>query len=480
MRRTTRLYWVALVLSLILLGGTTVFNPAASAHQPEAGRAPQVAAPVVPADGTEALPPGAVIQTVLSNMTYPIAMAFDPQGRLFYTEKTTGNVRLFANGVLQVNPVITFTVDNCSERGLLGIAVDPQFNSNHYIYVYYTAASGCGNTTNNVARFVESNGAGSNPAIIFSSPQTAGNHNGGNIHFGPDGKLYIIIGENANPANSQDVTAKNGKMHRINADGTIPADNPVFTQTGALPSLYAMGLRNSFDFTFDPLDTTAPYRIFASENGPTCDDELNRIEPAYNYGWRPSYPCDDASPSPTYNTIPPLWFVPNGACCIAPTGITVYTGYQIPQWQNQLFMASYNDSVFHHFYLNAGRTLVTAANAVQGVTANTDIETGPDGALWYIEGGGYSTGTLKRIVAPVLRGHVTWEGRPAQPNALNQLPITLTLRLGATSTSYPNLSADASGVFTVPVSTLPNGDYTWWAKGPQYQATSGTVSLSGA
>src|SRR5205823_13036015 len=133
---------------------------------------------------------------------------------------------------------------------------------------------------------------GSNPVIIFSSPQTAGNHNGGNIHFGPDGKLYISIGDNADAANAQDVTVKNGKMHRINTDGTFPTDNPVFTQTGALPSLYVMGLRNSFDFVMDPFTPLSPYpRIFASENGPNCDDEMNRIEAGYNYGWRDNYAC---------------------------------------------------------------------------------------------------------------------------------------------------------------------------------------------
>ncbi len=354
------------------------------------------AALAAPADGTESLPPGASIETVLPNMNLPIAMAFDPSGRLFYTEKT-GAVRLFTNGTLQTDPVITFNADSGGERGLLGIAIDPNFNSNHYIYVYYTCAvgPGCASTENRVVHFTENNGVGSNPVTIFASPQTAPNHNGGNIHFGPDGKLYISIGDNANAANSQDVTVKNGKMHRINPDGTIPPDNPVFTQTGALPSLYVMGLRNTFDFVFDP---PTPGRIFASENGPSCDDEMNRIEAGYNYGWRASYPCDDGNPSPVYNTIPPLWHLPSAQCCEAPTGITVYSGSQIPQWQNGLFMVTYNTGKLRHFYLDPSRTFVTATNVVLGVAPNMDIETGPDGALWYMEGGGYSPGTLKRIV----------------------------------------------------------------------------------
>ena len=434
-----------------------------------------------PLDGTETLPPGASIQTVLPGMTQPIAMAFDPQGRLFYTERNTGNVRLFANGILQANPVIHFDVDTCSERGLLGITLDPDFNTNHYIYVYYTALSGCGSTENRVVRFVESNGVGSNPVETFDSPQTAGNHNGGNIHFGQDGKLYITVGDNANAGNAQNVQVKNGKIHRLNPDGTIPPGNPVFTPTGALPSLYARGLRNSFDFGLDTLDAVAPYRIFASENGPNCDDELNRIEPGYNYGWRSSYPCGDTG-SP-YNTIPPLWSLPSGQCCVAPTGVHVYTGHQIPQWQGHLFMAAYNNQSLRHVYLDTSRTQATAVNVVQGVSVGTDLETGPDGALWYIEGGGYAPGTLKRIVGsstPVLMGHLTWEGRPVQPHAANQQPLTLTLQMGTTVTHYPDRTTAATGVFTVPVGTLPNGVYTWWVKGPRWLASSGTVALSGA
>ena len=352
-----------------------------------------------PTDGTEPLPPGATINTLLTGLDQPVAMAFDPQGRLFFTEKASGNVRLYQKGALNPSPVIHFAVNSETERGLLGIAIDPNFNANHYIYVYYTCAvgPGCPVLENRVARFAENNGVGSNPVTIFNSPQTAGNHNGGNIHFGPDGKLYITVGDNANAANSQDVTVKNGKIHRINPDGTIPSDNPVFTQTGALPSLFAMGLRNSFDFAFDPVGTRG---LFASENGPGCDDELNRIVGGYNYGWRDNYPCDDPNPNMEYNSILPLWFLTTSVCCEAPTGVAFYTGNAVPQWHNELFMATYNTRRLRHVYLDSTRTRPTAVNIVQGPEATSDIETGPDGALWYIEGGGYETGTLRRIVGP--------------------------------------------------------------------------------
>jgi hypothetical protein len=154
-----------------------------------------------------------------------------PPGGLFCTEKDTGNVRLYVNGALQPDPVIHFTVNNENECGLLGIAIDPNFEQNHYIYVYYSCLPGqsCDSSENRVARFVESDGRGSNPTTIFAasaiSPQNQ--HNGGNIHFGPDGKLYISIGDNAYPANSQNVAG----LHERYTASILTAACPPTTRT---------------------------------------------------------------------------------------------------------------------------------------------------------------------------------------------------------------------------------------------------------
>jgi glucose/arabinose dehydrogenase len=369
-------------------------------------------------------------------------MAFDPSGRLFYTEKT-GAVRLFTNGQLQPEPVISFSVSAIVERGLLGITIDPAFSTNRYIYVYYTSteSGGCSGfaVENRVVRFTENNGAGAGPTTIFTACQTAGNHVGGNIHFGPDGKLYVSVGDNADPGNSQDLTSRNGKLHRLNPDGSPPTDNPVFTQTGALPTLYAIGLRNSFDFTFDPV---VRGRIFASENGPGCDDETNRIEAGYNYGWRSGYPCDSFDPDPRFNTIAPLWYLPSSICCIAPTGIEVYRGSQIPQWQNHLFMANYSGGALYHFTLNAERTLASSITRVGDVQANMDILTGPDGAFYYMEGGGYQSGTLKRIVGQAQPPPPTASPtvRPATPGPAPTIP-------GSAARRFPETGKTVTGLF---------------------------------
>jgi aldose sugar dehydrogenase len=443
-----KIRWFAAIMGLVALGCASVALWPGGRGYAAAPLGPSLASAPL-GDGTETLPAGTSIQTVLPNMNQPVALAFDPNGRLFYTERATGRVRLFESGALQPSAVITFAVNASGERGLLGLAIDPNFNANRYIYVYYTCnpgSAGCPTLENRVARFTENGGVGSNPTTIFTSPQTAQFHNGGNIHFGPDGKLYVTIGDDQTAGNSQDVTVKNGKIHRINSDGTIPSDNPVFTQTGALPSLYAMGLRNSFDFTFDPL---TPGRIFASENGPGCDDEMNRIEARYNYGWRSSYPCDDDNPSPQYNTIRPLWYL-GSTCCEAPTGIMVYTGSQIPQWQGHLFMANFNTGDMRHFYLNPSRTLVDTTNIVQGVVANMDLVTGPDGAFYYVEGGGEAPGTLKRIVG---------SGGPTNTPIATSSPTNTPLpTLTRTSTATRTVTSTPSGTST-PIPT-PTGTIT--------------------
>ena len=404
-------------LALITLA-LIVLTPAGTGAQPEP---------------KEPLPTGARIETVLREMRQPVAMVFDPAGRLFYTERT-GAVRRFANGQLQPNPVISFGVSTNSERGLLGIALDPDFNNNRLVYVFYSCgpAQECPEQQQRVVRFVENNGVGSNPSLLFTSPDDNGcaNHDGGNIHFGPDGKLYITLGDDGcTPSNSQDLSVKQGKIHRINPDGSIPQDNP-FPQA-PVRSIYAIGLRNSFDFTFDPI---VRGRIFASENGPGCDDEMNRIEAGFNYGWRPGYPCDDANPDPRFNNIRPLWFLSSSNCCLAPTGITVYTGQQIPQWRNHLFMANYNGGVLYHYTLNADRTLAAETRIVEGVVASMDILTGPDGALYYLEGGGYQNGTLKRIVGP---------GQPAATPTPGPAPTIP----GSGSRVFPETGNPVRGIF---------------------------------
>src|SRR5947209_7308270 len=154
------------------------------------------------------------------------AMAFAPDGRLFICVKT-GQLRVIKNGALLAAPFVSLSVDPNGERGLLGVAFDPNFSSNQFVYLYYTTSTSP--IHNRISRFT-ANGdvaaASSEAPLMDLENLSATNHNGGAIHFGPDGKLYAGVGENANSANAQTLSNRLGKILRINSDGSIPTDNP--------------------------------------------------------------------------------------------------------------------------------------------------------------------------------------------------------------------------------------------------------------
>jgi glucose/arabinose dehydrogenase len=162
----------------------------------------------------------------LSNTT---AMALHPDGRIFVCQQT-GQLRVIKNNVVLTTPFITLNVNSSGERGLLGVTFDPNYATNRFVYVYYTATTPT--IHNRVSRFTANAAnedvavAGSEAVLLDLETLSATNHNGGAIHFGPDGKLYIAVGENAVPTNAQSLANRLGKILRINSDGTIPADNP--------------------------------------------------------------------------------------------------------------------------------------------------------------------------------------------------------------------------------------------------------------
>ena len=341
----------------------------------------------------ESLPPHTLLESYVLNLQQPVSMAIASDGRIFFTERT-GDVRLIdAGGSLQPSAVKSFDVDTCSERGLLGIALHPDFESNGRVYVYYSANAGppCADSTNRAAYFEVSGGIGGPHTDIFISPAVgAGNHNGGNIHFGPDGLLYISVGDDSSTANSQDLTVHNGKMHRVGPEGEIPLGNPFDDGPGPnVDSIWALGLRNSFDFAFDPFNGN----LLASENGPNSNDEVNLIAASGNYGWPDCSGTTDCG-NPAYS--PALWaWTPT----IAPTGIELYSGQQIASWRGELFMCDFNTNTLRHLYLSESRDSIVGEAAVSGASCTLDVQTGPDGGLYFLDGGGYSNGDLMRIVA---------------------------------------------------------------------------------
>jgi len=216
---------------------------------------------------------------VYSGLSFPVSFRFAPDGRIFFNEKNTGNIQIIQGGSVLATPFATLPVaTDGEEQGLLGLALDPAFSVNGFVYVYYTY-SDRPYYHGRITRFTATGNTGIDPLLIFDvrdpSPATT-NHNGGYLRFGPDGKLFVQVGEFADSNQAQNLTSNAGKILRINSDGSTPSDNPF---AGSL--VYAYGIRNGFGMDFDPNDG----KLVETEAGPSSDDQINIIQPGRNYGW---------------------------------------------------------------------------------------------------------------------------------------------------------------------------------------------------
>ncbi len=237
---------------------------------------------VAPTGTPPARTPAAGVQVLVTGLQTPWAIDFAPDGRTFVTERP-GRIRIIKDGQLQQDPWITLSVAQVGEAGLLGLALDPQFNLNGFAYVAYTYRTQSGGLENRLVRLREdpATGKGAVDKVLLDKVAAGTNHDGGRVKFGPDGKLYWTMGETFNRSLAQDLSSLNGKILRLNADGTIPADNP-----SPDSPIYSYGHRNPQGLAWQP-DTG---RLYATEHGPSgekgcCQDEVNLIEPGKNYGW---------------------------------------------------------------------------------------------------------------------------------------------------------------------------------------------------
>lgn len=373
----------ALILTALLCGGCT--DPTS---------------PTDPTDPTEPTPPpsgsGRFVATLLLALPdFASAMVFTGEGRILYTEKggfggvRNASVRLIEDGVLASAPVITFAdVDTRSERGLLGIALDPDYAANRLVYVFYTHAR---SNRNRVARFRDDRmgqTAADSTVVLGDLPaDDCGNHQGGGIGFGLDGMLYVSVGDNGcNRCLSQDDRSLAGKILRFTRDGGVPDDNPFASAPFPRSAFFATGLRNSFDFTIHPQTG----EIVASENGPSRNDEINHIVAGQNYGW-PFFQCGNnqgnvcSFPQPVQK--PPL------RChetVIAPTGVTFYDGTAYPaEFRGSLFYGDFNTGGLRRLVLAADADSVRTEDQqfLSGFGSIIDIVEGPDGLLYVLTDG---------------------------------------------------------------------------------------------
>jgi len=330
--------------------------------------------------------PAVQLAPVQTGLAWPIALAFASDGRIFFAERNTGSIRIIEGGALL--PTLFYTLTNTAtagERGLLGLALDPGFPSTAYVYAYQTYNDAANGTIyNRIVRISANGNVGTSHTVILPMPPLSGatNHNGGVIAFGPDGKLWAVAGENANPSLAQSPMSLLGKVLRMNSDGSAASDNPFYGSLSWENLVYTYGHRNMFGIAWHPVTG----RAYVTENGPTCNDEVNLLAAESNFGWGPTATCG-SPPAPPANTnrdgpspvLPLDWWTPT----IAPTNAAFYTGSLLPQSRNHLMFGAYNDARLRELALSAdGMTVVNETTLLTAPSGILDVEMGRDGFLW--------------------------------------------------------------------------------------------------
>ncbi len=306
------------------------------------------------------------LETVHEGLNTPVALAFAPDGRFFYNELQAGGVRIIKDGTVLPTPFVSLTVVGRNEMGLLGLALDPDFSAEPFVYVFYTYQDGDG-TFNRLSRFPALSDVAGLEEVLLNRLPANDFHNSGRVGFGPDGFLYASLGDTGDKLQSQDPQTLPGKILRLHRNGTLPTDNPF------LPSYtYLYGIRNVFGFDFSPDGT-----LFFTENGPRGNDEVNRGFRGENYGW-PEVQGDD--PNPLF--VPPLAvFSP----AIVPTGLGFYTGDRLGPAHTQVpYFGSWNFGRLYRLVENASADQGFSVQLVlsPGLGGVLDVVNGPDGYLY--------------------------------------------------------------------------------------------------
>ena len=264
------------------------------------------------------------VEIVADNLKIPWELVFAPDGRIFFTERD-GNLWVIENESMEL--VATFPASHTSEGGLLGLALDPEFEKNNFLYLYQTYFD-FELHHNKVVRYTVSNNQLTDEQILIDKIPGAVWHDGGRIKFGPDEKIYITTGDSTNANLSQKIDSLAGKILRINADGTIPSDNPFESSP-----VFSYGHRNP-----QGIDWNENGILVSSEHGPSGEkgyahDEINVIEPGKNYGW----PVIVGDSNNLEYTNPILH---SGDVTWAPSGLLYYDSDKIPEWKGMFLVAA--------------------------------------------------------------------------------------------------------------------------------------------
>src|SRR6185369_15764593 len=317
--------------------------------------------------------PGARIETLARGVDTPWAIAFAPDGRIFFTERP-GRIRVIKDGALQSAPWAAIDVYESGESGLMGLALDPSFAQNRFVYAAYTYRDGEGKAKNRLVRLRDENGRGALDKILLDNVAAANNHDGGRVKFGPDGKLYFTTGDAQQDKLAQDLKSLNGKILRMNSDGSVPADNPFSNSP-----VYSYGHRNAQGLAWEPQSG----RLYATEHGPSglpcCHDEVNLIEAGKNYGWPAIYgdQTKNAMVAPVLQSGNDTW---------APAGATFFTRKNHPWAGSFLFTGLRGQALYRAIFDAKEPRKVALFERIyeRRFGRLRDVAEGPDGALYLL------------------------------------------------------------------------------------------------
>jgi aldose sugar dehydrogenase len=324
-------------------------------------------------------------EDVATGLDNPWSLVFAPDGRLFFTEPP-GRLRVITNTGLVAQPVLDISSQSAGfEAGLTGMDLDPGFSSNGILYIHF-----CSNLADGlhcrIARVQVTGNTGTLGAVLFDYKAQAADHTGGRLIVGPDHLLYLSTGDHDTPTTAQDLTSMNGKVLRMNLDGSPAAGNPFPSNS----FVYALGFRDPQGLAFD-----SSGQLYGTDHGPTSNDEVNIIFAGSNYGW-PT--CVGACSNPAF-VDPVRLFSPETA---APSGMTFYQGTIIPGWNGSMLIGLLglaNNTFAHHvhqIFLNGpGGRVVTMEQILwrDKFGRIRDVVEGPDGFLYF------STSNLHTTVA---------------------------------------------------------------------------------
>ena len=324
-----------------------------------------------PASAQEYPELGVRVDVIAENLTVPWSIDWTPDGMILFTERN-GSLRVIENGRLLQEPLLSLEVGGV-EGGMLGVAVDPDYSENQFVYLYFTQNEFL-STFNKLVRYQLTDGTMIENKVLIDGIPGGPFHDGGRIQFGPDGKLYVTTGDAGNPSLSQDLNSLGGKILRINSDGTIPDDNPWKSSP-----IYSIGHRNPQGMDWDDAGN-----LVAAEHGPSGlrgvgHDEINLVLPGANYGW-PDIIGDEkmkGMQTPLLHTGDDVW---------APSGSEFYNGSEIPNWTGKYFVASLRGSHLHMIEFDMeNNSVVSSEKLFQDEFGRIrDVQTGPDGFLYVL------------------------------------------------------------------------------------------------